>query len=312
MKMIVSVICFVILYQVSLSTFAQEQQKDYALYSAIYSWYGQLDLGVAPNNIASTSLSFDKGEYDLSYRSNTPIEKCNPEGITPKEVATMGAHHVLDIVKVSEDNVSINVEVTLEYYYQVSSILSVAQKEPITAVPARYLVQALTLEKASLNVINSRNIINELDDYPSRFIPSAERNLIRALLYQWTDLLDHPDLPRSQDHIDLLVEANSDFQAAELDTTDPYQYLLLLEALGHSQSRREIKNVRIIQLDSQDGQYQVTFEYQWAVINSFGEPALAQIGVKIRINIVDNKAIIHTYEEQYLPPVTDLGAEIRC
>ncbi|MCL1124860.1 hypothetical protein [Shewanella surugensis] len=292
MKIILSLLCGLFFYQIAFMTHAEERKKDYALYSAIYFWYAQLDLGVDPEKHTPTLPSLSAGSYDLSHYINANT--------------TAGAHHILDIAIVSENNTQIQVEVTVEYYYQAP------QKESETALPGRYLVQRLTLTQAPFQVVASQNIINELDDFNSRFIPSADRNLIRSLVYQWTDLLDHPYLASARRHMDEIIDMNSLFQGAEMGITDPYQYVLLLEALGHSQSRREIKNMRIIPLENKEDSYQVIFEYQWTVMNSLGERELAQIGVKLSVDIVGKRAVINAYQEQYLPPVTDLGAETRC
>lgn len=294
MKIILSLVCLVILSHVPFIAFAQTPKKDYVLYGAIYAWYGQLDmLGVSERDVL-----IEKGINDFSYLKT--------------EQGLPGAHHILNINLLDDNAHQMQAEVTLDYYYPVSSQDSAHQGQTRGALPARYLVQRLTLEKDPLRVIDSHNIINELDDYPSRFIPSAERNLIRALLYQWTDLLDHPEGANVHAAIDEWIDINANFQGAELNVIEPHQYFFLLEALGHSFSRREIKNVRIIPLANEASTYQVLFEYQWTVLNSFGEQELAQIGVSLKVNIVDTRAVIQEYEEVYLPPVTDLGAEIRC
>jgi hypothetical protein len=71
-----------------------------------------------------------------------------------------------------------------------------------------------------------------------------------------------------------------------------------------------IRNLKISPLDEQ--QYQVEFEYQWSAINGDGETKIADIGVPLRLSVVDGKVSVHIYTEQYLTPKTDLGAEVRC
>ncbi|WP_298770154.1 hypothetical protein [uncultured Shewanella sp.] len=294
MKIILSLVWLVILSHVSFTVFAQTPKKDYVLYSAVYAWYGQLDIAGIPEQ----DVLIGKGVNDFSYLQT--------------EQGLSGAHHILNINLLDDNEHQMQVEVTLDYYYQVSSQDTAYQGQSSAALPARYLVQRLILEKDPLGVIDSHNVINELDAYPSRFIPSAERNLIRGLLYQWTDLLDHPEEVNVHAAIDEWVDINANFQGAELNVIEPHHYFFLLEALGHRFSRREIKNVRIIPLENEASTYQVHFEYQWMVLNSFGEKELAQIGVRLKVKIVDKRAVIKEYEEVYLPPVTDLGAEIRC
>lgn len=151
--------------------------------------------------------------------------------------------------------------------------------------------------------------VHEQDDFDSRFRPSAESNLIRALIYRWTAQLDSPGTLHPQGLPPFTKTAS--FIAPEKGINNPAAYLNHLNSLQLKSSRREIKNL-ILQSGAEPGEYQVSFEYQWRAQNARGEEELSQIQVDMTLVVTDGQAVISAYRERFLPPVTDLGAEIRC
>ncbi|QQX79489.1 hypothetical protein JK628_18470 [Shewanella sp. KX20019] len=272
---------------VNVSTFANadEQRKNYALNGAIYQWYGQLDRGILPTDLVSKSSIDQPSLFDSSYYQNGQI--------------VAGAHHLLQITPITKDSQHTQVEVTFEFYHY---------DEEQTRVTGRYVIQSLTLENDNLSLVSSQNITNELDDFESKYIPSSDNNLIRSLVYRWTNSLDKP----GSVNIKQLITASAPFKAAETSVASAKQYPLYLASLNFSDSRRVIKNLQISKQVIAQGRYSVSYEYQWTAINAEGELELAQVGVNLSVDVANGIAVISDFWEEYLPPVTDLGAEIRC
>ncbi|QSX31116.1 hypothetical protein JYB88_05600 [Shewanella cyperi] len=253
--------------------------SDYLIQSAVYQWYGELDLGIQPKATVNTDLA----EYP-----------------TGKPVA--GAHQILAIDQIAEENGRLLLEVELEY-----------QARDAGPGEGRYLIQTLTLEnsdsapQAGPTLIASETQVNEIDELSGQFRPAAEQNLIRALLFRWTQALDYPG---SQALTSMLLPEAS-FTSPEPGQLSPVSYQAALQALNNQNSRRAIKNLSIGTAQA-DGSYPVSLEYQWSAINQWGETELARVGVSMTVLVRDGRALIAHYQSQYLPPVTDPGAEIRC
>ncbi|MCE9685592.1 hypothetical protein LZP73_05100 [Shewanella sp. AS16] len=263
---------------------AAEQEIDYSLYGAVYAWYAQLDLGVLPRHLATADSELDFAEY-------------------PQAQPQRGAHHILKLTQLTADDAQRRVEVTVDY-----------QDRPTDGdlVQGRYLVQELTLTSDGFKVSRSQTRVNEPDDFTSRYRAAADNNLIRALLYRWTQALDsQAQAQPPQTGLMPMLAEHAQFESPEPQVQAPQQYLPYLRVLKHSKSRRAIKNLNI-EPGSAAAEYRVNFEYQWTAINQEGDTELAQLGVEMRIEIRDGVAVIAAYREAYLPPVTDPGAETRC
>ncbi|MFT7365530.1 MAG: hypothetical protein ACI9OW_000410 [Marinobacter psychrophilus] len=140
--------------------------------------------------------------------------------------------------------------------------------------------QLVTFDHNLQQVLKVETELNEKDDFESRYIASASTNLIRAFLYSWTQGLDEPG-----------SASLSHWLASDAQVT-----------LTEDQI--------ISPLDKQ--QYHVDFEYQWSALNAQGENEIANIGVSMRLSVIDGKVLMQVYTEQYLAPKTDLGAEVCC
>lgn len=258
---------------------AAEQEIDYNLYGALYAWYGQLDLGTVP-----TSLATQEHELDFTqYPGGNPVA---------------GSHHILNIAPQSSQDGLTQVEVTLEYQ----------EFNPDNAEgQGHYLIQELSLIPGDWLISASKTVLDETDDFSSNYRPSSDTNLIRALIYRWTQVLDSP----KQQSLTPFLAKEASFVSAERQIKTPEQYLNWLLQQDYLSSRRAIKNWAIKATDS-PGEYSVVLEYQWTAVNRQGETELAQLEVKVLIQVKDGVASILDYREAYLPPVTDVGAEIRC
>ncbi|WP_428775359.1 hypothetical protein, partial [Vibrio sp.] len=89
------------------------------------------------------------------------------------------------------------------------------------------------------------------------------------------------------------------------------EYFSFLHNQQYKNSRRIIKAFRI-QPVAETGQFKVNVEYQWTVINRDNETELAGIGFTMMVTFHQGQLKVTRYHAKYLPPVTDLGAEIRC
>jgi hypothetical protein len=188
-----------------------------------------------------------------------------------------GAHRILDIAPLADNPASD----TLPAGHRVRVTL---EFYPATAgadhVTGQYVQQLVTFDHNLQQVLKVETELNEKDDFESRYIASASTNLIRAFLYSWTQGLDEPG-----------SASLSHWLASDAQVT-----------LTEDQI--------ISPLDKQ--QYHVDFEYQWSALNAQGENEIANIGVSMRLSVIDGKVLMQVYTEQYLAPKTDLGAEVRC
>ncbi|MCG9738430.1 hypothetical protein L1D32_09715 [Shewanella insulae] len=263
---------------VLMSPRTQAAEVDYGLEANVYLWYANLDMGQADKRLAPQSDLVDYAEYAGSLPSQ-------------------GAHHLMSITPIARSQEGVEVEVETEF--QLAS-----PNDGETEVRGQYVVQRLSLDNQGL-VRSSVTLVNEYDDFTSRYRPAVEINLVRAALYDWTESLDKLD----DNRLLSLLGKDAGFIGPEDPTQSPSQYLAYLHSLNHSDSRRAIKNYS---LTPEAGQYRLSFEYQWTAINSDGEIELARIGVTMLIAVTPEGAKVLLYRAEYLPPVTDLGAEVRC
>ncbi|NMH66439.1 hypothetical protein [Shewanella salipaludis] len=278
MKPLLPLLLFMTLAGFSSPGIAADEPVDYSLHGAIYAWYGQLDLGTTPEQLITKDSQLDFAEY-------------------PQGKPTVGAHHILSIEPLPSEDGLRRVEVTLEYLPWDPDNLE---------GNGHYLIQELSLTQDTLLVRSSQTTLDEVDDFISSYREASDHNLIRALIYRWTQTLDNP----GRNSLQAMLSANASFQSPEAGIDEPAAYLAWLQAREDKQSRRVIKNLAITPLAPQE--YQAQFEYQWTAINPQGETELAQVAVELRLRVHNGIAIITGYRERYLPPVTDLGAEIRC
>ena len=283
MLRVIGILLLAMVYQTATAQQADKSAKDYLVYASVYQWYGELDSNENwRQNHPQVTLDF--AEY-------------------PQNSWAQGAHQILDIAPVSEDSASNNppashqVRITLEFYP------AVADSDHVTG---QYMQQLITFSLDYQQVLKVETEMNERDDFESRYIASADTNLIRAFLYSWTQGLDEPDSAS----LTQWLTSDAQVNLAETQVADISDYQAHMQAQGLTQSRRVIRNLKISPLDEQ--QYQVEFEYQWSAINGDGETEIADIGVSLRLSVVDGKVSVHVYTEQYLAPKTDLGAEVRC
>jgi hypothetical protein len=299
----------------SCNAYADELIKDYLINAQVYTYYGELDAS------QQWREKYPNAKVDLQEYAQENSKGRSPS--QPQAHWQAGAHHILDISPLPENTPLLTqVRITVEFYPQANN------DEPVQGY---YLQQLLSFEhhnhssspslNSSLNLSLSKveTEFIEQDDFGSRFIASSDTNLIRGLLYRWTQGLDEPDT----DNLSLWLSPEAKLALAEKEITSIVGYQAYLAGLGLTQSRRAIKNLQI-QAVSEEGvisveqegiegrDYRVEFEYQWSALNGEGETEMANIGVVIHLHIQQGKVRINRYQEQYLPPKTDLGAEIRC
>lgn len=258
---------------------ASDAVTDYRLQSAVYQWYGQLDLGQAPQHLMQSPTRIDFAEY-------------------PGAIPVVGAHHILTITPMEVTDETARIEVELEYQPWMADA---------TKSTGHYIIQTLTLNGTNGHLIASETLVNEKDDFISTYREASDLNLIRSLIFRWTHALDSPN----GEALTTMLSHDARFRSPEPGDLGPVSYLDYLGSLQHSVSRRVIKNLNINASDD-TGTYHIDFEYQWSATNLQGVTELAQIGISMLVAIEDGKAVIHQYHSQYLPPVTDLGAEVRC
>ena len=271
---------------VSMSPRSEAAEVDYGLEASVYLWYASLDMGQADKRLAPQRDLVDHAEYAGNQPGN-------------------GAHHLMSINLISRSQDGIEVEVETEFQLTSPNLSpNPATGEGETEVQGQYVVQRLSLDSQGL-VRSSVTLVNEYDDFTSRYRPAAEINLVRAALYRWTESLD------KLDDVTLLglLAKDASFTGPEYASQTPSQYLAYLHSLNHSNSRRVIKNYS---LTPEDGQYRLSFEYQWTATNSDGDVELARVGVTMLLVVTPEGAKVMLYRAEYLPPVTDLGAEVRC
>ncbi|MBB1270695.1 hypothetical protein [Shewanella sp. SR44-3] len=299
------VMILLVLACVSQSVYSTELIKDYLVNAQVYQWYGDLDASQMWRE-KYPSAKVDLQEYSQGQPQGQSQGQWQP-----------GAHHILDITPLPENTPFITqVRVTLEFYPQE------IHREKVVGY---YLQQLLSFDQRSgdfnlsLQRVETESI--EQDDFESRFMPSSDSNLIRGFLYRWAQGLDEPET----DNLSVWLAQNAKISLAEAQIATIADYQAYLAGLGLTQSRRAMKNLQINPLvateisDIEAAQntvgakaYQVEFEYQWSALNAQGETEMANIGVVIRLTVEQGKVQIQFYQEQYLAPKTDLGAEIRC
>ena len=254
---------------------------DYQLQSTIYDWYGKLD---KPELNLPASATVDLKEYPNGQR-------------------TAGAHHILSITPTSRSNGKQSVEVELEF---------LAHDSTKAEVVGQYVIQNLLIDAKNQRVVSSKTELNEFDDFTSNYRDAGDLNLIKSLVFGWTHILDK--LSEGQIVSTKLLEkfaSESGFSAEESTAVNPQQYLEIVKTQNYKQSRRAIKNLNIRQSDD-NSTYLVSYQYVWNASNHDNENELAQVGIELQVSIVNGKVKIQSYKAKYLPPVTDLGAEIRC
>ncbi|WP_133406622.1 hypothetical protein [Parashewanella tropica] len=264
---------------------AAEKRIDYPLNSAVYQWYGFLD---------SRNLTKEK----QAQYPNVDFQELKDAKVI------QGAHHLLSIVPIKQDNKIAEVEVELEFLPKITDT---------NEVYGYYLIQTLKLDKQSGKILSSKTLTNEKDDFTSKFRSASAPNLIKAFIYQWTQHLDNLSVNQPNSHIswNKHFTANTKFNAEEASTSSLADYFNLLANTKAKTSRRAIRNLNIKPISGTD-QFQIDFEYQWSLLNQYDEDELAQLGVNLVVSIENGVVIVHEYKAKYLPPVTDLGAEIRC
>jgi hypothetical protein len=283
MLKVMSIFFLIIACQTATAQKVDKNTKDYLIYASVYQWYGELD--------SNENWRKDHPQVVLDFKEY------------PQNSWGKGAHRILDIAPLADITASDTppashrVRVALEFY-------------PATAgadhVIGQYVQQLVTFDRNLQQVLKVETELNEKDDFESRYIASASTNLIRAFLYSWTQGLDEP----SSASLSHWLASDAQVTLAEDQIIGLSNYKAQIKALGLTQIRRVIKNLRISPLDKQ--RYQVDFEYQWSALNAQGENEVANIGVSMRLSVIDGKVLIQVYTEQYLAPKTDLGAEVRC
>ncbi|RYV00663.1 hypothetical protein SOPP22_17815 [Shewanella sp. OPT22] len=261
---------------------AADKPIDYQLQGKVYQWYGFLDQS---QYVIPDSTSVDYGEYKNADR-------------------TAGAHHILTITPEANDNGKQIIEVELEYLSKPNSGKTVV---------GQYVIQSLSLDLKTNKITASKTELNEFDNFESNYRSASQSNLIKAFIYEWTDHTDKLSEGKSVSTTVLLKAfgANTTFSPEESRISNAKQYLSVIAKQGYKQSRRAIKNLNI-QPHEDHQTYTASFQYVWNALNHNGENELAQMGLELEIKFVDGKVHIVSYKAKYLPPVTDLGAEIRC
>ncbi|WP_338589709.1 hypothetical protein VXM60_16085 [Shewanella khirikhana] len=281
-RLYLSLLFLPLLCLISVAHAAEENGRDYAINAAVYQWYGKLDQGQIPATLTNTNAEISLPEYAQS-----------PAG---------GAHHLLSVTLEDSDENPYDsrqqrVAVTLEFLPRSNS----------GETRGHYLEAELVFDSQTLKLSSLTPQVHEIDDFDSRYRSASETNLIKALVFRWTEQLDNPaTITPVAKQI-----GTQNFVAAEKGQADAAGYLGFLQSLHYVRSRREIKNLNL-QPSEQPGMYRVGFEYQWRAWNAEGEEELAQIEVQMTVVIEHSEAQVLEYRETYLPPVTDLGAEIRC
>mgnify|MGYP000117595325 FL=1 len=247
--------------------------EDYDVLAAVYGLFAQLDAG-------------DPLNEEFYWLVN--------------QESVQHAHHVLKTTVQHVDASSVKVAVSFEYQFLIPS-----EK----ASPARYLEQVIVFTKNALGlpdkVVSIQTLVDETDNFNSVFIPSKDQNLIRSLLYDWTYRINEP----GQWSLNHLAPNPDTFTSAEPDVFGTDTYLQALKKLNYVSSRRTIQNLVIKPMDDA---YLVSFEYIWHGQPQEGIEELARQSQKWKVEIQKDRAVVVEFEEKYLTPVTDLGAEIRC
>lgn len=278
------------LWALSLPLHAGEPLKDYRLEAAVYQWYGALDSGTLFESGKGHKLPFTLPEYQGTQGG--------------------GAHHILAITPLLTDTPIPTAEPQANSGSPLRASVSLEFLPPSPGDMTRGHYLEVTMHfDAALALTALTTEAHEQDDFDSRFRPSADSNLIRALIYRWTAQLDSPGTPYPMGLPPFTQDAS--FIAPEKGIDNAADYLGYLASLQHQSSRREIKNL-ILQSSAEPGEYRVSFEYQWRAQNARGEEELSQIQVDMTLVVTNGQAVISAYRERFLPPVTDLGAEIRC
>ncbi len=281
LKKVFSLLSFVFFIATTIAH-AADKPMDYLLQGKVYQWYGNID---QPNYVVPNKMDIDFKEYKHANRS-------------------AGAHHILGITPKAINNGKQVIEVELEY---------LAKPKSGKEITGQYVVQQLVLDVNNNNVISSKTMLNEYDDFTSNYRDSSNPNLIRAFIYEWTNHIDELSEGKLSDDKNLLAafRASTVFSAEEKGVDDAEQYFRKVSKQDYKTSRRAIKNLNI-QFDKKTRIYSANFEYVWNALNHDGENELAQMGVELEIEFINGKIYIRSYKAKYLPPVTDLGAEIRC
>ncbi|MBM7073854.1 hypothetical protein JQC92_17745 [Shewanella sp. 202IG2-18] len=272
----------ILLFTTTFLASAADKPLDYQLQGKVYQWYGFLDQS---RHVIPDSTSVDFGEYKNAER-------------------TAGAHHILTITPEVKENGKQIIEVELEY---------LSKPDLGRAMVGQYVIQSLTLDLKTNQIIVSKTELNEFDNFESNYRSASQSNLIKAFIYEWTDHIDKLSEGKSISNAALLKAfgVNTKFSSEESRISNVKQYLSEIAKQGYKQSRRAIKNLNI--QPSEDHQiYTASFQYVWNALNHDGENELAQMGLELEVKFVDGKLKIVSYKAKFLPPVTDLGAEIRC
>ncbi|MGB0895148.1 MAG: hypothetical protein ACPGUD_12140 [Parashewanella sp.] len=257
---------------------AVETKIDYQLQGAVYQWFGLLD------------------------QSNQAITTKNSQKVI-KHLNQKGAHHLLSITTVDRYPSTTEVEVELEFLPKPSR----ADEE----IHGHYVIQTLLINPVTGEVSRSDILQNDIDDFTSRFRSSSDNNLIKGFLYHWTQLLDNASVANTDQPLQVKnVTTNTRFNSEERNLS-VQDYIAQLQTLNAQSSRRAIKYLKITPAQAPHT-FTVDYQYQWNLVNQDGEPELAQIGVTIKVMVKNGQVLVQEYKANYLPPVTDLGAEIRC
>lgn len=265
----------------SLLASANSSVSDYQLQSTIYHWYGLLD---KPELNLPAAVKLDLGEYKGNQR-------------------VAGAHHILSLTPISHMNGKTKVKIELEFLPKLTDT---------SEVIGQYVIQQLTIDTTNKQILSSETKVNEVDDFSSNYREAGDFNLIKSFVYGWTHTLDKLSEGKTvSTEVVKKFTSQVEFTAEEAAAETPAQYIKLVKTQNYQQSRRAVKNLNI-RKQKQSDQYRISYQYVWNATNHDNENELAQVGVELTISIVNGEVQILRYQAEYLPPVTDLGAEIRC
>ncbi|MEH6443479.1 MAG: hypothetical protein V7784_06245 [Oceanospirillaceae bacterium] len=258
---------------------AADSKVDYQIQGAVYEWYGRLDLPSEP------ALVLDKSASKIALLSN------------------QGAHHLMSIDILAMHKPYVEIEVELEFLPKPDQV---GQE-----IVGRYIIQKLFINPQTAQVTQSEIVKNEVDSFTSKYRPSSNANLIRSFVYKWTRSLDRSSESKSADKLLLNAFALNTPFLSEESNDSVTGYLAQLAKLDSINSHRAIKYLKITPT-AEPNSFAVEYQYKWNLINKDNEPELAQIAVDIQLVVKDGRVFVQHYKAKYLPPVTDLGAEIRC
>lgn len=241
-------------------------------------------------DLSGSNLNY--GLHSTIYQWFGQLDTANP--------AHESSHHILNIGQPNPEGV---VEVKLE-----SQVARPGQGAEQGRYPGRYEERLLRVSKTFDKVLSSQSVVDTEDDFDSKYRPSRAINLIKSLVYGWTHSLDVYDSSGLQSYL----LANVEFVAAEAQVKQVDDYVPYLLAQNYLKNHRDLSKLAIQPIEAGQDHYLVTFEYQWWAVSQQGNTEVAQMAVEMQVHIISGRAMIKTYQEVYLAPITDKGAEVRC